>query len=111
MTSSSLEPEGAGRVPVRLGSGDLMVRHVISAVGAWTGDLLRAFGLPLQVRREVLGWFPARFPRDYTPDVFPVFIREDTQAHWLGFPTLDGQSIKLGIHEAGPQPHPARSCS
>jgi sarcosine oxidase len=103
----AIEPVAAGRVRVRLSSGDLVVRHVISAAGAWTGTLLRGVGSALRVRRKVLGWFPTPAAADYQPDRFPVFIREDPQAQWFGFPTMDGSSLKFGIHEPGPRPHPA----
>jgi len=75
--------------------------HVVVTSGAWTPALLPQLSPQLTVQRKVLAWFPARHPADYSPDRFPVFIRENPNAHWFGFPTLDRQTVKLALHHGG----------
>lgn len=75
--------------------------HVVVASGAWTPTLLPQLCPQLTVQRKVLAWFPARHPADYSPDRFPVFIRETPNAHWFGFPTLDRRTVKLALHHGG----------
>lgn len=74
---------------------------VVVAAGAWTPELVD--WLPLTVERQVVGWFAIKDGVDwFTPDRFPVFIREsDATGDVYGLPTLDGASVKLAVHHDG----------
>lgn len=74
---------------------------VVVAAGAWTPELIDWF--PLTVERQVLGWFAIEEGVDwFTPDRFPVFIREsDETGDVYGLPTLDGISVKVAVHHNG----------
>ncbi len=77
-------------------------RHAIMAAGAWLTSLCPALHLPLQVERQVQVWFAVRDPALFTPERCPVYIREvEGGGHRYGFPSLDGATIKIGIHHEG----------
>lgn len=74
---------------------------VVVAAGAWTPELVD--WLPLTVERQVVGWFAIEDGVDwFTPDRFPVFIRESAETGDVyGLPTLDGRSVKVAVHHDG----------
>ena len=74
---------------------------VVVAAGPWTPELVD--WLPLQVERQVHGWFSiARDAEWFAPDRFPAFVRESPNSKfWYGIPSLDGKTVKLGRHHAG----------
>lgn len=82
---------------------DLLDRFdaVVVAAGAWTAEL--ADWLPLRVERQVVGWFAIEDGVNwFTPDRFPVFIREsEATGDVYGLPTLDGVSVKVAVHHDG----------
>lgn len=84
--------------------------HVIAAVGAWVGKLLPELGLPTWVERQVMVWYPARRPEEFTADRFPIFIRDRgaPDLTWYGFPSLDGSTVKVAIHHDGQEADPDR---
>ena len=74
---------------------------VVVAAGPWTPELVD--WIPLQIERQVHAWLSiARHADWFTPDRFPVFIRQTEQfGDVYGFPTLDGASLKVGRHHDG----------
>lgn len=80
---------------------------LVVAAGPWTPELLPK--LPLQVERQVMAWFALEPGADwFTPDRFPVFIRETHGVgEAYGFPTLDGASVKVARHHHGEATDPA----
>ena len=93
-----VEPRADG-VAVVTTYGEELYERVVLAPGAWAGELVPGAVVP---RRLVQGWYLARRPEDYGPDVFGVFERVgDLSAY--GFPTLDGATVKIGIKF---EPHP-----
>ncbi len=99
-------------VRVSAGSKTYQVQHAVVSVGAWLSQLLPELRLPLRVTRQTLAWFPVEHPEQFLPDRFPVFLR-DINENWMpgyegiadctfyGFPTLDGKTVKIGIHREG----------
>lgn len=81
---------------------------VVVAAGAWTPELVD--WLPLAVERQVVGWFRIEDGVDwFTPDRFPVFIRESEETGSVyGIPTLDGVSLKVAVHHDGGSADPER---
>jgi sarcosine oxidase len=73
---------------------------VVIAAGPWTSDLVL---LPLSVERQVMAWFEIEAEGDdrFTPERFPVFIRETDGVGVYGVPTLDGTSLKIARHHGG----------
>jgi sarcosine oxidase len=77
-------------------------RQVIVSVGAWLGRFLPELRLPLQVERQVVGWFPVREPAAYLPERFPVYMHDLSNDNmFYGFPSLDGKTIKVARHHGG----------
>jgi sarcosine oxidase len=74
---------------------------VVVAAGPWTPELVD--WLPLRIERQVHAWLSIARDADwFAPDRFPVFIRQTDQfGDVYGFPTLDGQSVKVGRHHDG----------
>ena len=74
---------------------------VVVAAGPWMPELID--WLPLRIERQVHAWLSIAKDADwFTPDRFPVFIRQTERfGDVYGFPTLDGQSVKVGRHHDG----------
>ena len=74
---------------------------VVVAAGPWMPELVD--WIPLKVERQVHAWLSIAKDADwFTPDRFPVFIRQTEQfGDVYGFPTLDGSSVKVGRHHDG----------
>jgi sarcosine oxidase len=71
-------------------------RDAVLCAGSWSGrflpDGLRAH---VQPQRVLLSWFAARDPEWFTPDRFPVFVRESAGVHIYGTPSIDGATVKV----------------
>ena len=81
---------------------------VVVAAGPWTPELIP--WIPLTVERQVHAWLSiARDAKWFSPDQFPVFIRQTDQfGDVYGFPSLDGATVKVGRHHAGADTDPDR---
>lgn len=85
---------------VRISDGDRTwtVTRLVVAGGAWSAPLLPA---TLQDKvypaRILLTWFQARKPEEFTPDVFPIFIRIARGTSMYGAPSIDGISVKASL--------------
>ncbi len=97
-------------VEIRTGGRTYRAGQAIAAVGAWVDKLLPGLRLPVWVERQVMVWYPARRPEDFSPDRFPIFIRDRgaPDLTWYGFPTLDGATVKVAIHHDGLRADPDR---
>ena len=73
----------------------------VIAAGAWVRDFLP--DLPVSIERQPLVWLALQSGVDwFTPDRFPAWLREGTpQGDAYGLPSLDGRSIKIGLHHGG----------
>lgn len=74
---------------------------VVVAAGPWTPEVIE--WIPLKIERQVHAWLSIARDADwFTPDRFPVYIRQTEQlGDMYGFPTLDGASVKIGRHHDG----------
>lgn len=87
------------RPGVRLGDRELCASHVVVTVGGWLPALLGDSRAPLHIARRVMGWFTVDDPALFGVTQFPVFVRGDAEdQNWYGFPTLDGSTVKIGLH-------------
>ncbi len=99
---------GGGGAVVTAASGEWHVRHVINTTGGWLGDLVPAMSGHITVERRSQVWLELADPTLYTPERFPVFIRNyaDSSGRY-GFPSADGRTVKLAVHHDGAaSPHP-----
>lgn len=89
-------------VEITAGGATHRARHAVIAAGAWLPRLVPDLRLPLQVERQVMAWFPADVPAHFSPARAPVFMHEIAPGRFrYGFPTLDGTTVKIGIHHDG----------
>lgn len=97
-----IEPVARGTQRITFADGQVLdAERVIIAGGAWTGRLVPELADTFVVRRAVLSWFQPKSggAREYQPDRFPVFTREDEHGIGWGAPTLDDYGVKIGMHD------------
>ncbi|GAA4629521.1 N-methyl-L-tryptophan oxidase [Actinoallomurus vinaceus] len=83
-------------VEIRAGGTAWRVREAVVCAGSWTGRFLPDdWRRHLQPRRLLLSWFAARRSEEYTPERFPIFIRESGGVHLYGAPSVDGVGVKV----------------
>ncbi|GHD25782.1 N-methyl-L-tryptophan oxidase [Nocardiopsis kunsanensis] len=88
---------------VWMGGTEIRARRVVVAAGSWTTRLLPQLpDLGIRVERRVLGWFPITgAPEPHTGG--QVFARDEADGTlWFGFPSLDGRTVKIGVHSEAP---------
>ena len=55
------------------------------------------------MERRVLGWFRTTDPSSPHTNG-PVFARDEADGTlWYGFPSLDGRTVKIGVHAESPE--------
>lgn len=86
-----------GRAIVRTSRGRYSSARLIVAGGGWSSRLLGAMGLPLELRRMLLGWFPASAAHAADRGV-PGFVFDLDDDFFYGFPQIDGNSVKVAGH-------------
>ena len=88
------------RVTTRGGSYE--AKQLVITAGAWTAKLVPSLASQLSVERSVLFWFEPRAERDAFARL-PVYIVEDTDRIFYGFPYIEGQGVKVaGLHFGDP---------
>jgi sarcosine oxidase len=91
------ERDGDG-VRVFSAKGSYRARHLVIAAGAWLSRLLPQLAPHLWVERNVLFWFEPRAELDAFAKL-PVYIVEDTDRLYYGFPYDPGNGLKMaGLH-------------
>ncbi len=84
---------------------------LVLAPGAWAPVTLRALGLPLDIRRHVMGWFqPESLSEQFLPGCFPIYVWDvDGRQCFYGFPATDGAQggVKVAMHSGGERCSPA----
>lgn len=97
---TAIEPDDAG-VTIYCGEESFRVGHVVVSAGAWASKLLPQLSLPVWVERQILVWYRAKNPDAFTLENFPTFAREREGHRWYGFPSLDGDLVKVAFHHGG----------
>ncbi len=75
--------------------------QLIICAGAWTSGILESVNWPLEVRRKVVLWCNSANPAHHIDAGCPVFGFETMGRFFYGFPSLDGEAIKVGDHTSG----------
>jgi len=94
---------------VHAGGKAWQVNHVITCTGAWNAaGLLPTLDMPLEVTRQCMVWFRPRTPSLHTPEAAPVFVHGTTgdAIHAYGFPSVDGETVKIGVSDDDTPQHP-----
>lgn len=91
------EPDGEG-VRVTSARGTYRARRLVIAAGSWLPRLLPQLAPHLWVERNVLFWFEPQGELDAFARL-PVYIVEDTDRMYYGFPYDPGTGLKMaGLH-------------
>jgi sarcosine oxidase len=95
-----VEPTPGG-VQVRASGRTWRARHAIVCAGAWnSAGLVDGLDVSLEVTRQCMVWFRPRTPALHTPDRAPVFVHDIAGSPALfgyGFPSVDGETVKIGV--------------
>jgi sarcosine oxidase len=91
------------RAGVRIATerGDVDAACVIVAAGSWLKSLLPELAVPIRVTRQVLGWFAPHQASEaalFAPGRFPVFLLQNPDGIFYGFPADHAGRIKLAKH-------------
>lgn len=96
-TASGWTRDGSG-VRVTTAAGTHRASRLVITAGAWMGDLVPGLSPRLWVERNVLFWFEPRARREAF-GALPVWIVEDTDRLWYGFPYDAANGLKVaGLH-------------
>lgn len=82
-------------------------KHVIVSAGAWNASgLLPELEMDLEVTRQCMVWFRPRTLELHTSEAAPVFVHgtHGSAIHAYGFPSVDGETVKIGVSgDHGPE--------
>jgi sarcosine oxidase len=88
-------PDG---VRVTTATGTFDAKQLVIAAGAWASQLAPSLASELSVERNVLFWFEPRAEREAFARL-PIYIVDDIDRIFYGFPYIDGQGVKVaGLH-------------
>ncbi|MFT4306022.1 MAG: N-methyl-L-tryptophan oxidase [Microbacterium sp.] len=82
-------------VVLRLDDVTIRARTAIVTTGSWARELQPDLARIIHVTPLALTWFMPEDIGAFTPDRFPVFLRDLDGVHLFGAPTLDGYSVKI----------------
>jgi sarcosine oxidase len=91
-----VEPHG-GSVRVITERSEILAERAIVAVGPWLTSLLPQLPVPVRVTRQVLAWFEPDDRRQFAAERFPVFMLENQDGIFYGFPA-DATGVKVAKH-------------
>ena len=95
-----VEPVPVG-VQVRAAGRTWRGRHAVVCAGAWnSAGLVVGLDVKLEVTRQCMVWFRPRTPALHAPDRAPVFVHDIGGSPALfgyGFPSVDGETVKIGV--------------
>jgi sarcosine oxidase len=74
---------------------------VVVTAGAWLRGLISNIRTPLEISRQVVGWFRPLRPSSFTPSVMPVFLLAAQDDAYYGFPDHKGSGLKAASHLPG----------
>jgi sarcosine oxidase len=86
--------ERANGVVVRTTQGAWLADSVVVASGSWSTRLSPQLNDLLRLQVLGLTWFMPKRPELFSPDRFPVFLRDAGPVHFFGAPSFDGYAFK-----------------
>lgn len=81
---------------VRTDRGRYEARRLVVSAGAWVGKLLPELAGLAVPERQVLGWFLPRRPERFRLGALPVWVVQEEEGRWYGFPEWKVPGLKLG---------------
>ncbi len=88
-------------VTVRTDREEFTANKLILTAGAWASRSLAELQIPLNVVRKFVGWFRVRPEFAETARNIPCFCFEIGPRFFYGFPSLDGETMKVAEHLSG----------
>lgn len=89
-----------GYVQVRSGDRTWTVAQVVLTVGPWITSMAPMLVGQIVPHRVQLAWHAVSDPEQYGPERSPVFLRDSPHGLIFGFPSLDGSTVKVGMHQS-----------
>jgi sarcosine oxidase len=89
------------RVQIRTATSTYRARSLVITAGPWSQACLRGLGLPLQVVRKFVGWFPCPSEQLQEQQGCPTYFFEFPHATFYGFPSFDNKTVKVAEHSGG----------
>jgi sarcosine oxidase len=99
-TVLSVSSSGTG-VHVQTDRGCYSAGAAVVTSGAWTGQLLSDYARHISVLRKTLCWFPVTSENWIRKDRAPLFFVDAPESQFYGTPSVDGATIKVGMHTGG----------
>ncbi len=93
----AIEPTSAG-VRIVTDRAVIEARQAVVTAGPWLPQLLHNFPVPLRVTRQAVGWFAPSDPAIFTRDRCPIFMIENANGIFYGFPRGPNPGIKFAKH-------------
>jgi sarcosine oxidase len=90
-----------GGVTVTTDHGTYEAARLVITAGAWASRLLTDVGLSLVVRRKVQCWHPVAPGHIGAHAGLPVYYFELPHGSFYGFPSIDGETVKVAEHSGG----------
>ena len=88
-------------VRVTTAAGEYLAHSLVVTAGAWASDCLTDLGLPLNVVRKFVGWFPLQASQYLASSGCPNYLFELPLGTFYGFPSFDGTTVKVAEHSGG----------
>jgi sarcosine oxidase len=92
----AVEPHRDG-VVVKTRHSNVFSECAIVAAGPWVKSLLPQLAAPIRVTRQVLGWFEPRDRAQFAAERFPVFLLQNSDGIFYGFPA-EADGVKVAKH-------------
>ena len=99
-TVLSVSSSGAG-VRVQTDRGCYSAGAAVVTSGAWTSKLLSDYARHISVLRKTLCWFPVTSENWIRKERTPLFFIDAPESQFYGIPSVDGETIKVGMHTGG----------
>ena len=95
----AIEPT-AGGVRIVTDHGTIAARHAVVTAGPWIKQLLPGLVAPIRVTRQVVGWFAPSDAALFARERCPVFMIENPDGIFYGFPAGPQPGIKFAKHHS-----------
>lgn len=96
----SVQRSGTG-VEVRTDRQTYSAASAVVTCGAWTGQLLPDYTQHISVLRKTLFWYPTTAPEWTKAGTAPMFLLDLPQGQFYGPGSVDGKTVKIGLHTGG----------
>ncbi len=88
-------------VTVETDAGKFEAAKLVIAAGPWSGPLLSDLGIPLEVHRKCVFWYPAPDDSLRADRGSPVYLFETPARVFYGIPQVDDWGFKVAEHSGG----------